>query len=196
MGLKRFTNWCFSLILLLSVLLVSCQKDTGDQQVDQKKIALAADSTLKATSPDNFLATDGTLTITMQDSVYTFDAAKDSIAFVNMSVGDNRYFGITAINKAHTLSFGVSSKGAAADSLIKPVAGGQLLMMADVIHTKQFTLTQYAEPGDAGKIVLNQYRQKDVLAKGTFFTFLSKDDEPNSSLYRVEGTFDLKLKKQ
>ncbi|MCO5936169.1 hypothetical protein NAF17_11535 [Mucilaginibacter sp. RB4R14] len=196
MGSKRFTNWYFSLVLLLSVLLVSCQKDTGDQQVEQKKIALAADSTLKATSPDNFLATEGMLTITMQDSVYTFDAQKDSIAFVNMSVGDNRYFGITAINKAHTLSFGVSSKGAAADSLIKPVAGGQLLMMADVIHTKQFTLIQYAEPGDAGKIMLDQYRQKDVLAKGTFFTFLSKDDEPNSSLYRVEGTFNLKLKKQ
>ncbi|MFD0765209.1 hypothetical protein ACFQZI_10135 [Mucilaginibacter lutimaris] len=196
MGLKRFTNWYFTLMLAMSSLLVSCQKDTGDQQVDQKKMALGADSVIKATSPDNFLATEGTLTITMQDSVYTFDAAKDSVAFVNMSVGDNRYFGITAINKAHTLSFGVSSKGAAADSLTKPVAGGQLLMIADVMHTKQFTLTQYAEPGDSGKIKLDKYRQNDVLAKGTFFTFLSKDDEPNSSLYRVEGTFDLKLKKQ
>ncbi|MGY4539634.1 hypothetical protein ACVW0P_004070 [Mucilaginibacter sp. UYNi724] len=196
MDLKRFTNWYFSLVLLLSVLLVSCQKDSGDQQVEQKQIAVAADSVINAASPDNFLATEGTLTITMQDSVYTFDAEKDSVAFVNMNVGENRYFGITAINKAHTMSFGVSSKGAAADSLTKPVAGGQLLMMADVIHTKQFTLTQYAEPGDAGKINLDQYRQKDVLAKGSFFTFLSKDDEPNSSLYRVEGTFDLKLKKR
>ena len=196
MNLKRFTNWYVSLVLLLSVMASSCQKDTGEQAVDQKITATNADSVLKATSPDNYLATEGILIIKMQDSTYTFDAAKDSVAFVNMSAGDNRYFGITAINKDHTLSFGISSKGTAADSLTKPVAGGQLLMMADVIHTRQYTLTQYAEPGDAGKINLLQYRQNDVLAKGNFFTFLSKDDEPNSSLYRVQGTFDLKLKKQ
>lgn len=193
---KRFTKWYVLLVLCLSVLATACQKDTGEQAVDQKKVALSADSVINTASPDNFLATAGTLTITMQDSTYTFDASTDSVAFVNMGVGDNRYFGITAINKAHTLSFGVSSKGSAADSLTKPVAGGQLLMMADVVHNKQYTLTQYAEPGDAGKINLLQYRQKDVLAKGNFFTFLSKDDEPNSSLYRVEGTFELKLKKQ
>ena len=196
MNSKRFTNWYFSLVLLLSVLAVSCQKDTGEQAVDQKAIAANADSVLKATSPDNYLATEGTLTIKLQDTTYTFDAAKDSVAFVNMSAGDNRYFGITAINKDHTMSFGISSRGAAADSLTKPVAGGQLLMITDVIHTHQFTLTRYAEPGDAGKINLVQYRRKDVLAKGDFFTFLSKDDEPNSSMYRVQGSFDLKLKKQ
>ena len=193
---KRVTNWYVSLILLLSVMVVSCQKDTGEQAVDQKKIALNADSALNATPSDNFLAVEGTLTIKMQDSTYIFDASTDSVAFVNMSAGNNRYFGITAINKAHTMSFGVSSKGAAADSLTKPVAGGQLLIMADVMHTQQYTLTQYAEPGDSGKINLLQYRQKDVLAKGNLFTFLSKDDDPNSSLYRVEGTFELKLKKQ
>jgi hypothetical protein len=193
---KRVTNWYVSLILLLSVMVVSCQKDTGEQAVDQKKIALNADSALNATPSDNFLAVEGTLTIKMQDSTYIFDASTDSVAFVNMSAGNNRYFGITAINKAHTMSFGVSSKGAAADSLTKPVAGGQLLIMADVMHTQQYTLTQYAEPGDSGKINLLQYRQNDVLAKGNFFTFLSKDDDPNSSLYRVEGTFELKLKKQ
>jgi hypothetical protein len=196
MNLKRFTNWYVVLVLMLSAMASSCQKDTGEQAVDQKVIAANADSVLKETSPDNYLATEGILTIKMQDSTYTFDASKDSVAFVNMSAGDNRYFGITAINKNHTMSFGISSKGAAADSLTKPVAGGQLLMMADVIHTRQYTLTQYAEPGDAGKINLLQYRQNDVLAKGNFFTFLSKDDEPNSSLYRVQGTFDLKLKKR
>jgi hypothetical protein len=193
---KRFTNWCFLLMLAFSALMMSCQKDTGEQAVVQNNVALNADSALKAASPDNFLASEGILRIKMQDSTYTFDAAKDSVAFVNLSVGDNQYFGITAINKEHTISFGVSSKGTATDSLTKPVAGGQLLMMADVMHTKQYTLTQYAEPGDAGKLHLLLYRHNNVLAKGTFFTFLSKDDEPNSSLYRVEGTFELKLKKQ
>lgn len=196
MNSKRFTNWYVSIVLLLSVLVASCQKDTGEQAVDQKKLALSADSALKATSPDNYLATEGILTIKTKDSTYIFDASKDSVAFVNMSVGENRYFGITAINKAHTISFGVSSKGAAADSLNKPVAGGQLLIMDNVIHAKQYTLTQYAEPGDAGKINLVQYQQKDVLAKGDFFTFLSKDDDPNSTLYRVDGTFELKIKKK
>jgi hypothetical protein len=194
MYIKRFTNWYFSFVLLISVMAVSCQKDANENVIDQKKAALIADSLFNSSSPDNFLAASGTLKIKVQDSTYTFDAEKDSVAFVNMRAGDNRYFGITAINKEHTMSFGISSKGSATAKLNTAIAGSQLLFSQDAIHTQQYTLIRYAEPGDAGKIKLNKYRQKDVLAKGTFFTFLSKDDNPNAQFYRVEGTFELKIK--
>ncbi|RFZ90478.1 hypothetical protein D0C36_22095 [Mucilaginibacter conchicola] len=196
MQLKRFTNWYVLLVLLLTGFISACQKDTGEQAVENHKIALAADSALKATSPDNYLATSGTLSIKLKDSTYTFNAANDSVAFVNLSSGDNRYFGLTAINKAHNISFGISSKGIAADSLTKPVAGGQLLMMPDAMHTHQYTLMQYAKPGDSGTIRLSSYMRNDTLAKGTFFTFLSKDDDSESPFYRVDGTFELHFKAQ
>jgi hypothetical protein len=195
MLIKRFTNLCICCVLLLSVMAASCQKDTGEEQVDQKKALLRADSALNAlTSPGNFLAASGKLTFKVQDSTYTFDAATDSIAFVNMIIDNDRYFGITAINKAHTMSFGISSKGYAISKVKKTIAGGQLLFRPDAIHTDQYTLTRYANPGDAGKIKLSAYRQKNVLAKGTFFTFLSKGDDVNSPFARVEGSFDLRLK--
>ena len=191
---KRFTNWYFSLILLISVLAVSCQKDADENAIDQKKAALIADSVLNSSSPDNFLAASGTLTIKIEDSTYTFDAANDSVAFVNMRAGGNRYFGITAINKEHTMSFGISSKGSATAKLNTAIAGSQLLFSKDAMHTQQYTLIRYTEPGDAGKIKLSKYRQKNVLAKGTFFTYLSKDDNTNSQFYRIEGSFELKIK--
>ncbi|MFD0792778.1 hypothetical protein ACFQZX_04075 [Mucilaginibacter litoreus] len=192
--MKRFTHWCVLLVMFLTVLATSCQKDTGEQAVENKKVAINADSALNSTAPSNFLATGGILTLKLEDSVYTFDAAKDSVAFVNLNMGDNRYFGITAINKAHNLSFGISSKGSAGDSLTKAIAGGQLLIINDAIHTQQYTLTQYAKPGDVGNIKLVSYLKNDTLARGSFFTFLSKDDEANAPFYRVEGTFELQMK--
>jgi hypothetical protein len=194
MQLKRFTNWYVLLMMVLTGLISACQKDTGEEAVENRKIALAADSALKAASPDNYLATSGTLTLKIKDSTYTFNAANDSVAFVNLSSGDNRYFGLTAINKAHNVSFGISSKGIAADSIVKAVAGGQFLVMQDAMHTHQYTLTQYAKPGDSGTIKLTSYMRNDTLAKGTFFTFLSKDNDDESPFYRVDGSFELRFK--
>jgi hypothetical protein len=196
MQLKRYTRWYVLFVMLLSGVISACQKDTGEEAVENHKIALAADSALKASSPDNYLATSGTLTIKLKDSTYTFNAATDSVAFVNLSSGDNRYFGLTAINKLHNVSFGISSKGIAADSITKAVAGGQLLVMQDAMHTHQYTLTQYAKPGDSGIIKLTSYMRTDTLAKGSFFTFLSKDDDNESPFYRVDGTFELKFEAQ
>ena len=191
---KRFTNWCVSCVLFLAFMATSCQKDQGDKSVDQKKAVAAADSALAATPSTNFLASGGTLTLNVQDSTYTFNAAEDSVAFVNISVGDSRYFGITAINKAHTMSFAISSKGTAAADITKGVEGSQLLLRPDALHIKQYSLTQFTESGDAGVLDLQRYRQDSVLAKGTFFTFLAHDDKANSPFYRVEGSFNLKLK--
>ena len=192
---KRFTNWYVSFVLLLSVLVVSCQKDENDKAILQKQAAVEADSALAVPAPGNYLAVGGTLSITIEDSTYIFDAAKDSIAFVNLSVGNKNYFGITAINKAHTMSFGVSSKGTAGTDITRAIEGSQLLLSPDAIHSKQYTLTRFAGPGDAGKINLIQYRRDTVLANGDFFTFLAKDDKENSPFYRVEGSFNLQMKK-
>jgi hypothetical protein len=195
MHIKRFTNWYFCFVMLLTVLASSCQKDAGYEEIEQKKLSANADSALNSSSPDNYLASSGTLTVKVQDSTYVFDASVDSVAFVNLHVGGDRFFGITAINKAHTVSFGISSPGVAASKLNTPIAGGQLLFKPDAIHTDQFTLTRYAEPGDAGKIKLTAYRQKTVLAKGKFFTFMAKGDSINAPFYRVEGKFDLMVAK-
>jgi len=190
---KRFTNWCISFVLLFALMASACQKDQGDKSVDQKKAAAAVDTALAATPSTNFLASSGTLTLKLEDSTYTFNAANDSIAFVNISVGDNKYFGITAINKAHTMSFAISSKGMAAAEVTKGVEGSQLLLRPDAMQIKQYSLTRFTEPGDAGVIDLQSYRQDSVLAKGSFFTFLAPDDKADSPFHRVEGNFNLKL---
>ncbi|MDB5087765.1 MAG: hypothetical protein JWR09_1759, partial [Mucilaginibacter sp.] len=45
-----------------------------------------------------------------------------------------------------------------------------------------------------GNIYVDKYNQDSVLAKGTFHTFLATDDKANAPVYKVEGTFNLKLK--
>lgn len=182
------------IFLLVVALSASCQKDERDNSVDKKLNKAVADSSLAAASPGNFLAVTGTLTVTVQDSTYTFDASKDSIAFVNMRVGDNPYFGITAINRAHTMSFAISSRGVAASALDKGVEGGQLLLRRDAIHIRQYSLAQFTAPGDAGVIQLHKYRQDSVLATGKFFTFLSPDDKAGAAVHRAEGSFNLRVK--
>lgn len=194
MYFKRYSRWCFLWITALALFVSACQKDANEKAVENKKNALMADSVLSLSANDNFLASSGVLTLKVQDTTYIFDAAKDSVAFVNMQVDANRYFGITAINKAHNLSFGISSKGSAADSVAKAIAGGQLIIVNDGLHTRQYTLAPYAKPGDVGMLKLVSYMRNDTLAKGSFFTFLSADNDGSSKLYRVDGTFELRLK--
>ncbi|MBD1394591.1 hypothetical protein [Mucilaginibacter glaciei] len=195
MQLKRFTNWCICVALLLSGMASSCQKDATDSEIARQQAVVKADSAIAKSSPGNYLALSGTLIIRVQDSTYKFDAATDSIAFVNMNVGDDKYFGVTAINKDHTMSFGLSSKGMAATDVTRGIEGSQLILRPDAMHTQQYSLTRFTETGDAGNIKLTDYRRDTVLAKGSFFTFLAKDDKEGSPFYRVEGKFDLKIKK-
>ncbi|MDR6944681.1 hypothetical protein [Mucilaginibacter pocheonensis] len=194
----RFTKWLISLTLLLSVAVSSCQKDDNVKGMDTVKQTAVADSvsTLSVTNaPGNFLAGKGTLKVTIEDSTYTFDAATDSVAFINVHTDDSKYFGITAINKAHTMSFGISSVGFAATNVNSKVAGSQLLFKVDDKKpVLQYTLTRYADQEESGKISLEKYNSENIIAKGTFFTFLAKDDKANSPFYRVEGSFELQLK--
>ena len=191
MSFLRFTLF----VLFLSAVMVSCQKD---QNVDIATLnAVKADSLITKglmNAPGNYLATQGTLKVTVDDSTYIFDAATDSIAFVNVAVDTNKYFGITAINKAHTMSFGISSAGAAGNNINTSVAGSQLLFSADDKPGLQYTLTKYAHTKDIGKISLEQYLQDSVLTKGTFYTLFSQDGKPTFPIYKVSGTFNLQLK--
>lgn len=183
----RFTNFFIVIALLFSGVIMSCQKDQ-----DIKDDASKADSVF--TAPDNYLAVKGTLTITLPDTTYSFDAAKDSIAFVNVHSGDKQYFGITAINKAHNMSFGISSAGYALSNLSTPVAGSQLILKPDNKPGTQYALTDHAVAQDFGKVSMAAYKQDSVLAKGTFYTFLAKDEKAATPAVKVKGTFSLKLK--
>lgn len=198
MNSVRFTKWLISLTLLLSVVISSCQKDENVKGIDAGKQTPLTDSASTLSiinTPGNFLAEKGTLKVTIEDSTYTFDAATDSVAFINVHTDDSKYFGITAINKAHTMSFGISSMGFAATKINSKVAGSQFLFKVDDKKpVLQYTLTRYAEQEDSGKISLEKYNNENVIAKGTFFTFLAKDDKANSPFYRVEGSFELQLK--
>ena len=194
MGDKRFTYLLFLGLLFFMAMVTSCQKDDSVAQ-PTSKTTVNADSTMLS-SPGNFLATSGTLKIKYNDSTYTFDAAHDSIAFINVRVDDNtRYYGITAINKDHTMSFGISSSGFVNSNIDKSVAGSQFLLTTDDKKPAlQLSLSKYSGQKDFGNINISQYILGNELAKGTFFTFLAKDDKANSPYYRVEGTFDLQLK--
>jgi hypothetical protein len=189
MGNTRFSKYLFFIFLLLSGMIISCQKD---QEVKDDASA-KSDSTF--TSPDNYLAVKGTLKITLQDSTYSFDAATDSIAFVNVRTGDNHYYGITAINKAHNMSFGISSGGYALSNINTDVAGSQLILKPDNNKpANQYALISNATAQDFGKISLSTYKQDSTLAKGTFYTYLAKAGLGVPTAYKVKGTFSLQLK--
>jgi len=183
----RFTKFFIVIALFISGMIMSCQKDQ-----DIKDETSKADSVF--TAPDNYLAVKGTLTITLPDTTYSFDATKDSIAFVNVHNGDKQYFGITAINKAHNMSFGISSPGYALGNVNTPVAGSQLILKPDNKQAIQYALTDNAAAQDFGKVNLTAYKQDSVLAIGTFYTFLAKDEKATTSAVKVKGTFSLKLK--
>jgi len=188
MGKARFTLYFIFVALLLSSIVMSCQKD----QDIKSNAADKADST--SISPDNYLAVKGTLTISTADSTYSFDAAKDSIAFVNVKSGDSSYFGITAINKAHNMSFGISSAGHALSNSATPVAGSQFILKPDNKPSIQYALADKVTARDFGKISIISFKQDSILAKGTFYTFLSKNDVTKTPAAKVKGTFNLQLK--
>ncbi|MDR3693389.1 hypothetical protein [Mucilaginibacter sp.] len=173
----------------------SCQKDAAVNSPAPSTTTVSADSTALS-SPNNFLAVSGTLKIKFNDSTYTFDAATDSIAFINVhSIDNSRYFGITAINKEHSMSFGISSAGFPYNNINRAIAGSQFIMSGDTkTPALALSLSRYSAPKSLGNINLIQYNSAKVLAKGTFYTFMAKDDKANAPYYRVEGTFDLQLK--
>jgi hypothetical protein len=197
MHIKRFTHLLFSITIAFTAMFASCQKDSDVKDSSALKASLSADSAVTS-SPANFLAAGGTLSVTIKDSTYVFDAAKDSIAFINVhdEGGDNnRYFGITAINKEHTMSFGISSSGYVHSDKSGDIAGSQFLLNPGYKKQGfQFSLSKYAGQKDFGNIHIDKYNQDSVLAKGTFHAWLSTDDKANAPVYKVEGTFDLKLK--
>ncbi len=195
MGSRRFTYFLFSIALLVLAVVSSCQKDSAVNSPAQSNTSINADSSV-VSSPGNFLAASGTLKVKFNDSVYTFDATRDSIAFINVNGDDqNRYFGITAINKEHTVSFGISSAGFAFSNVNRNIAGSQLLLSNGIQKpVLQLSLSRNISNSDLGNLSLLQYKTGNELAKGTFHTFMAANDKANSPYYRVEGTFDLQLK--
>lgn len=192
---KRFTHLIIILCVVLFGLASSCQKDQAVKESMDGRSVADSSKIGSVHGSGNYLASRGTLTVKIKDSTYTFDASRDSVAFINIGADGNRFFGITAINKEHTLSFGISSPGFIQSGINSSVAGGQLLVSpGDAGSAQQYSLSQRAGQKDFGAISVTQYNQNGVLANGTFFTFVSMDDKANSPVYRVDGTFELYLK--
>jgi len=188
-----------ALIFALLEALSSCRKDSAINGMDSEKASSKTDSAILSSvvsSPGNFLASSGTLKVKINDSIFTFDATRDSIAFINVHLnGTEKYYGITAINKEHTMSFGISSSGYVGSNTSNSIAGSQFLLAPDE-HTpvQEYSLSKYTGEKDFGNLNIAQYNQGKQLAKGTFVTFLAKDNKANSPFYRVEGSFDLQVK--
>ncbi|MCD8740394.1 hypothetical protein LT679_07250 [Mucilaginibacter roseus] len=176
--------------MLLSAVVTSCRKDEDLQSFKNDK-----DSTALPSSSGSFIATTGELSITFNDSTYIFDAEKDSIAFVRVDTAGNKYFGITAINDSHSMSFGISGLGEAINKSSTKVEGSQFLFVNDKADSS-FTLSKSAHEMDLGKLSLKKYTNEkdDVAAKGTFVTYLASDTGKNATLHKVTGKFDIRFK--
>jgi hypothetical protein len=189
--MARISTLSACLFLMLIAFLSSCQKDEELKTVPSK--SAYADSTQR-TATGNFLASKGTLKVKIQDSTYTFDAAQDSIAFVNINIDGKEYYGLTAINKTHTVSFGISTSGAPIAEMPGVVAGCQFLTNNAGKKNIAYTLTRNATTQDYGILSLDKYYQDTVLAKGIFHTYLARDTQKTSPFYVAEGSFELKVK--
>lgn len=190
---RLFTRFV-CLVLPLAIFLSACQKD---ENVSATKTAPQAkiDSVEKQNATTgNYLAGKGTLKIKLKDSTYTFDASQDSIAFVNIKIDDKEYYGITAINKAHTVSFGISTLGAPIAEMPGDVSGCQFLVHSPGKTDLEYTLTRNITPEDYGTLSLEKYNQDTILAKGTFHTYLATDPKKSSAFSVVDGSFELKVK--
>ena len=188
----RFTARFFYLFMLISVAIAGCQKDENVK----KTTIQAADSTNVNTvsAPGSYLASKGTLTVKLKDSTYTFNAEQDSIAFVNIAIDGEEYYGLTAINRAHTVSFGISSSGVPIDDIASYVSGAQLLLKGTGKTNLEYTLVPGSLQQKFGTISIEKYNQDATLAKGTFHTFLATGTKFNSPDYEVTGSFELKVK--
>ncbi|HVW98160.1 MAG TPA: hypothetical protein VHA56_19470 [Mucilaginibacter sp.] len=194
---KPFTYLLYFFSLAFMGTLASCQKDSDATENATLKASHSADSAA-AVSSANILASGGTLSITINDSTYTFDASRDSIAFINVhddNEDNSRYYGITAINKEHNMSFGISSSGYVHSDKNGDIAGSQFLLGPGYhVAGFQYSLSRYAGQKDFGNIHIEKYNQDSVLAKGTFHAWLSPSDKADAPVYKAEGTFNLRLK--
>lgn len=188
----RFSTRFFYFLLLIPVVIAGCQKD---ESVKKTTIAVADSVNVNTVSaPGNYLASKGTLTVKIKDSTYAFNAGQDSIAFVNIAIDGEEYYGLTAINKAHTVSFGISSSGVPIDDIASYVSGAQLLLKGAGKTNQEYTLIPGSLQQKFGTIAIEKYNQDATLAKGTFHTFLATGTKYNSPNYEVTGSFELKVK--
>lgn len=187
---KKFTHFMMMLLLLATAMFSSCRKDEDLSAYVDKK----SDTTVASSSLGSYLATGGKLKVTMEDTTYIFDAAVDSIAFIKVDTAGSEYFGVTAINKDHTISFGISGAGAAVNKAKTRVAGGQLLFKPDS-QAVVYILSKESHKLDPGKFNLKKFKEEKekVEAKGAFTTYLENGTIKNSPLYKVTGSFDLKF---
>ena len=85
---------------------------------------------------------------------------EDSIAFVNLTYKwQANTMGLTAINKAHTVSFGISSSAVPIAEIDSYVSGCQFLLRPPGKTNLEYTLTRNASSQGFGTISIEQYNQ-------------------------------------
>lgn len=199
MAAKVYSFILIALIASAILLVSSCRKDNELSQPSNESIALKADTTqlFNSTSSTQYLlARAGKLQLSVNDTVYTFDARSDSIVFIYMHQNDtSAFFGITAINKAHTLSFGISSAGILRSNISSKVAGSQLLVKSSENNpTIEYALSSLKSQNSPGSINFKRVSQSNGIAIGIFSTFLTLNNKSNTTEYKVNGTFNIGFK--
>ena len=182
--------------LLMALLIVgsACRKEDNVAATSTKPDSTAINSFF--TNPGNYLATSGTLELKVNGTTLNFDAATDSIALVNLTtVGNKQFYGLSAINKAHTASFGITSAGLLHVSGESDVAGSQLLVLsADKQPVTAYSLSAASLKTGTGSLNFNQFAKDSLLTKGRFITYLTKNGAQAGTSIKVEGSFSLQFK--
>lgn len=196
---KDYSYFLLALVLFAQVLISSCRKDNESGLPNTEISELKSDSSQinsRTNATQYLLASSGKLQIKVNNTSYSFDAVRDSIVFIYVHPDDSSaYYGITAINKEHTLSFGLSSPGILQTKVATKIGGTQLLVKS----SENKPITEYAlsvtnSMKDPGSIKLQHLSLLNGPASGTFSTFLTVSSISPSSVYKVSGKFNLQFK--
>jgi len=188
-----------TLVLFALVFVSSCRKDSEVAQPNTEISGVKSDSSQissRTNAVQYLLASSGKLQLKVNNTTYTFDAVRDSIVFIYVHPDDSSaYFGITAINKEHTLSFGISSPGILQTKVATKIGGTQLLVKS----SENKPITEYALSArnsikDPGNIKLEHFNQLNGPTNGTFATLLTVSGKSPTLAYKVDGKFDLLFK--
>ncbi len=195
--MMRHSKLLLAYTLMLMALLIfgtACRKDDSLAATTTKADSTSINSFF--TNPGNYLATSGILELKVNGTILNFNATTDSIALVNLTtVGNKHFYGLSAINKAHTASFGITSAGVLHVSGGSSIAGSQLLVLsADKQPVTAYSLSTASLKTGVGSLNFNRFAKDSLLTMGSFVTYLTKNDGLANTSIKVEGSFSLQFK--
>ncbi len=191
----KFIYTCAIIFVAVMLIFSSCRKDDNQASTTNTKTDSTAINSFLA-NPGNYLASSGTLVLRVNGTVLSFDASTDSIALINLTTpGKQQYYGLSAINKAHTASFGITSAGVLHVRGESGVAGSQLLILAsDKQPVSAYSLSATNPKNSLGSLNFDTFTKDSLATKGSFVTYLTQNSNQATGTYTVEGSFNLRFK--